>query len=92
MLKKSSGDYNPSQHPSIHHLKLQYEQRDIHPCFQQSPNQLHTNDELYKKNRTQNHEQQLNKLGKLLIGDLNVNVLINNISELLGLTTTKYLY
>ena len=42
--------------------------------------------------KKQQQEQQQNQLWKLFIGDLNVNILINNIYELLGLTATKYLY
>ena len=48
-------------------------------------------DELYKNNRTQQHEQQQNQLGKLFIGNLNVNVTVNYIYELVGLKTTKCL-
>ena len=43
-----------------------------------------------KNNRTQQHAHQPNQLGKL-IGNLNVNVTIDDIYELFGLKTTKYL-
>ena len=48
-------------------------------------------DELCKNNRTQQYEQQQNQSGKLFIGSLNVNVTIDDIYELFGLKTTKYL-
>ena len=71
----------------------------VHSRFQQSRNQLHKeqnnetqkHDESYKNNRTQQHAQQQNQLGKLFIGNLNVNVTIDDIYELFGLKTTKYL-
>ena len=44
-----------------------------------------------KNNRTRQHEQQQNQLGKLFIGNLNVNVITNYIQNLFGLKTTKYL-
>ena len=43
-----------------------------------------------KNNRTQQHAHQPNQLGKF-IGNLNVNVTIDDIYELFGLKTTKYL-
>ena len=46
--------------------------------------------ELHKNNRTQQHAHQQNQLGKLFIGNLNVNVTIDDIYELFGLKTTKY--
>ena len=48
-------------------------------------------DELCKNNRTQQYEQQQNQSGKLFIGSLNVNVTIDDIYELFGLKTAKYL-
>ena len=48
-------------------------------------------DELCKNNRIQQLEQQQNQLGKLFIGNLNVNVTIDDIYELFGLKATKYL-
>ena len=45
----------------------------------------------HKNNRTQQLAQQQNLLGKLFIGNLNVNVTIDDIYELFGLKTTKYL-
>ena len=44
-----------------------------------------------KYNRTQQHEQQQNNLGKIFIGILNVNVTVDDSNELFGLETTKYL-
>ena len=44
-----------------------------------------------KYNRTQQHEQQQNNLGKIFIGILNVNVTIDDSNELFGFETTKYL-
>ena len=49
---------------ALHHLQPQSEQRDIHPCFERSLDQLNTqknnetqkHDELYKYNQTQQHE------------------------------------
>ena len=95
----TSENYSPTQRQSLHHLQPQSEQRDIHSRFQQSQNQVHKqqnnetqkHDELCKNNRTQQHEQQQNQLGKLFIGNLNVNVTIDDIYELFGLKATKYL-
>ena len=95
----TSDNYNPTQRQSFHHSQPQSEQRDIHSRFQQSQNQLHKqqnnetqkHDELCKNNRTQQHEQQQNQLGKLFIGNVNVNVTIDDIYELFGLKATKYL-
>ena len=52
---------------------------------------MQKHDELCKNDRTQQYEQQQNQLGKCLIGNLNVNVTIDDIYELFGLKTTKYL-
>ena len=38
----TSENYNPTLHQSVHHLKPQSEQRDIHPRFQKFPNHLQT--------------------------------------------------
>ena len=101
MPKRSSTseNYSPTQRQSLHHLQPQSEQRNIHSCFQQSQNQLRKeennetqkHDELCKNNRTQQHEQQQNQLGKLLIGNLNVNVIIDDTYRLFGLKTTNYM-
>ena len=95
----TSENYSPTQRQSLHHLQPQSEQLNIHSYFQQSQNQLRKqqnnetqkHDELNKNNRTQQHEQQQNQLGKLFIGNLNVNVTMDDIYELFGLKTTKYL-
>ena len=71
----------------------------IHSGFQQSQNQLHKQQNMKHKNRmnytkynrTQQHEQQQNNLGKIFIGILNVNVTIDDSNELFGFETTKYL-
>ena len=101
MPKNSStfDNYSPTQRQSFHHSQPQSEQRDIHSRFQQSQNQLHKpqnnetqiHDELCQNNRTQQHELQQNQLSKLFIGNLNVNVTIDDIYELFGLKATKYL-
>ena len=101
MPKRSSTseNYSPTQRQSLHHLQPQSKQRNIHSCFQQSQNQLRKeqnnetqkHDELCKNNRTQQHEQQQNQLGKLLIGNLNVNVIIDDTYRLFGLKTTNYM-
>ena len=95
----TSENYSPTQRQSLHHLQPQSKQRDIYSRFQQSPNQLHKqqnnetqkHDELCKNNGTQQHEQQQNQLDKFFIGNLNVNVTIDDIYELFGLKTAKYL-
>ena len=64
---------------------------------QQSWNQLHKQQnnktqkhgELYKNNQTQQHVQQQNQFGKLFIGNLNVNVTMDDIYELFCLKTKK---
>ena len=58
MPKSSSKSeiYSPTQCQSLHHLQPQSEERDIHPCFQQFPNQLHTQ----QTNETQKYDE-LNK-------------------------------
>ena len=88
MPKNSSTaeNYSPTQKQSLSHLQPQSKQRDIHPYLQQFPNQLHThqnnetqkNDELNNNNRTEQHDQHENQLGKLFIG----NVTIDRIYEL----------
>ena len=45
----------------------------------------------YAKIITQQHEQQQNQLGMLFIGNLNVNEKIDDIYDLFGLKTKKYL-
>ena len=45
----------------------------------------------YAKIITQQHEQQQNQMGMLFIGNLNVNVKIDDIYDLFGLKTKKYL-
>ena len=101
MPKNSSTSKNcsPIQRQSLHHLQPQSEQRDVHSRCQQSRNQLNKkqnnetqkHDELYKNNQTQQHAQQQNQLDKLFIGNLNVNVTVDNIYALFGLKTAKYL-
>ena len=96
----TSEKYSPIQRQSLHHLQPQSEQGDIHPCFQQFPNQLHTqqnnetqkHDELNKNNRIQQHKEQQNQLGKLFIRNLNVNATIDHICELFRLKTTTHLH
>ena len=95
----TSENYSPIQRQSLHHLQPQFEQRNIHSRFQQSQNKLRKqqnnetqkHDELCKNNGTQQHEQQQNQLDKFFIGNLNVNVTIDDIYELFGLKTAKYL-
>ena len=98
-INSTSENYSPTQCKSLHHLQPQSEQRDVdvHSRFEQSRNQLHKEQsnetqkhELHKNNRTQQHAHQQNQLGKLFIGNLNVNVTIDDIYELFGLKTTKY--
>ena len=83
----TSENYSPIQTRSLHHLQIQSEQRDIHQHFQQLSNQLHT-EQIYE---TQKHEPQQNQLGKLFMGNLFVNVTVDDIYELFDLRTTKYL-
>ena len=45
----------------------------------------HKHDELYKSNQRQKHEQQKNQLRKFFIGNLSVNVTIDDIYEFFGL-------
>ena len=45
----------------------------------------------YKNNQIQQREQHQNQFGKFFIANLNVNVTCDNIHELFGLKTTKYL-
>ena len=93
----TSENYSHTQRQSLHHLQPQSEQRDadVHSRCQQPRNQQNNetqkHDESYKNNQTQQHAQQQNQLGKLFIGNLNVNVTIDDIYELFGLKTTKYL-
>ena len=93
----TSENYSHTQSQSLHHLLPQSEQRDAdaHSRCQQPRNQQNNetqkHDKSHKNNRTQQHAQQQNQLGKLFIGNLNVNVTIDNIYELFGLKTTKYL-
>ena len=55
MVKSTSAseNCNPTQRESIHHLQPQYEQRDTHPRFQQSPKQLHTQ----QNNEAEKHDK-----------------------------------
>ena len=50
-------------------------------------NETKRHDELFKNNWTQQYEHQQNQLDKLLIGNINVNVTIDDIYELFGLQT-----
>ena len=87
----TSENYSPTQRQSLHHLQPQSEQRDadVHSRCQQPRNQQNNetqkHDESYKNNRTQQLTQQQNQLDKLFIGNLNVNVTIDDIYELFGL-------
>ena len=68
-----SENYSPTQRQSLHHLQHQSKQRDAddHSRCQQSRNQQNyktqKHDESYKNNRTQQHAQQQDQMGKLFI-------------------------
>ena len=90
-INSTSENYSPTQCQSLHHLQPLSEQQSRNQLHKEQNNDTQNHDELCKNNQIQQHTQQQNQLGKLFIGNINVNVTIDDIYELFGLKTTKYL-